>query len=864
MKPVDIQKEILRALDSKDAQAGGSIVVWHDPEEEFAQTLEQLELPGVEVIREQQNHEFELKRRLNEDLSGRRILLYRPRGRNLDGDWLADVEMRAKSFSADYASIQLREIGAQDTPELRRALADHKRFFAKKRNIKALAQLCPSFDAPGKLELAMTAVIVGAKELDPAKILLAWILDLHNSKGEAVKKELEDAQLLEGFSTVVSTWCGYESELDNKALLCQHVLLSCMAPQLSTSALASLSPCFSSTGAPFCNSVFEAWGRDKDDAGHEALYAECMALEDYNDLPTKFEGAPLDALMECQALPCVDAAILRQLIAKIKDPHADGSEPLARAAARRNRFWYPRFEVYYQAVCAAAHMEQFYQDHNGTIEFGTAPELWEAYTKSYYRMDRWYREFNTALSAARKNSLYGLDDDLREASETVENLYKNWFLRELSQRWYAACEDGLRENGYAPDVDRQLAFDMSVVGPMARSTKRAWIIISDALRYEVAQELCERIERTTRCVGSLKAVQSVFPSITKCGMAALLPASTYEIAEDVNEARVLADDARCASTEERQAILGAHYPGAVAVTYTRFINEMNQSERKELVADAPVVYIYHNTIDAEGDKTVTEHKAFDACREAVEELTSLVNRLVREQRASSIAITADHGFLYTVHPLEESESASLANVEGDVVESGRRYVLARNGATSPAFAPVRVMSSSLTGFAPRECVRIKKAGGGSNFVHGGFTLQECCVPVLCCTAKRKGAQGYTESAPVGVSVITELDTVTNGMFGLDVLQEEPVSGSATPATYELFVGDAAQNPITNICTVVADRDDTDARARTTHLDFAIRPGADPDSSAAYALWARNTSSQEVEKLRDLKVSLAFAPLDFGW
>lgn len=44
--------------------------------------------------------------------------------------------MRAEQFSADCASVQLREVNASDTPEMRKLLVAHKTFFAKKRNVK--------------------------------------------------------------------------------------------------------------------------------------------------------------------------------------------------------------------------------------------------------------------------------------------------------------------------------------------------------------------------------------------------------------------------------------------------------------------------------------------------------------------------------------------------------------------------------------------------------------------------------------------------------------------------------------------------------------------------------------------------------
>lgn len=128
----------------------------------------------------------------------------------------------------------------------------------------------------------------------------------------------------------------------------------------------------------------------------------------------------------------------------------------------------------------------------------------------------------------------------------------------------------------------------------------------------------------------------------------------------------------------------------------------------------------------------------------------------------------------------------------------------------------------------------------------------------------QGARGYVETTPASISLITELGTITNGMFNVDILQDTPVGASTSPATYEVFVGDAAHTPITNIATVVADRTDEDARARTSHLQFTIKPGVDTNEQTMYALYARDVQTKQIKNLRPLKISIAFAPLDFGF
>ena len=53
MKLSDITKELSKLFNSM-GDAGG-IVVWHDPDTEFTEVAAELELPGVEIMREEEN-----------------------------------------------------------------------------------------------------------------------------------------------------------------------------------------------------------------------------------------------------------------------------------------------------------------------------------------------------------------------------------------------------------------------------------------------------------------------------------------------------------------------------------------------------------------------------------------------------------------------------------------------------------------------------------------------------------------------------------------------------------------------------------------------------------------------------------------
>ena len=810
MKQTDIQTELMRLFD--EAGDAGRVVVWHDPDGEFAESVEELDLPGIELMVERENELFSLKRALNEDLVGRRILLYRPRERRLEGDWLADVEVRSTPFSADYASIQLRELGAADTPEMRSELKARKRWLSKRTNVRKLLALRNSFAVPQELELAIMAVVLGAEAADAVPVLVRYLSEAHEQGGLEALAPLEAAGVEDSFRAAVRAWTGFEGDVSDVTALAQHVLLSAFSRTVPASVLSGLDRCYSSDHADLCHEAFRMWLASGNRA---SLLDVCVGVEAAFKLEDRLAEATLPELLTMGVFPCVDAVILRRLFSAVCDP-SSSEDVLAAVGMRRGLAWYDELSCYYEGVTQAARMRRFWREHPEGLAALPAERVWAAYVEEWYQMDSWYRAFHQAFAGAIRSGEYELDEDFRAAHTAMENLYKGWFLRTLSERWAKAAEAELASQGYVSGVPRQQDFSVSEVDGLVQRKRRAWVIVSDALRYEVAAELADVLERETKGLAELASVQATLPSITKCGMPALLPHGSFSLEQG-------------------------------------------------LVGEADVVYVYHNAIDATGDKAATERKVFDACADAVEEISGLVKLIVREFRASDVLVTADHGFLYTDEPLAASDHVSLKDVTGQVVEAGRRYVVAEPGASSEVLLPVALPGGHLKAIMPRECVRIAMAGGGENYVHGGITLQEMCVPVLRFRNRRAGSKGYVESAPVALSLVSTLDTITNSLFTLELLQDEPAGGKALPAEYEVFVGTAAHEPVTDVARVVADRTSADASERTFAVRLSLRPGFSPSEGERYPLLARNVGTGEVTTLRELRMQVAFAPsIDFGW
>ena len=465
-------------------------------------------------------------------------------------------------------------------------------------------------------------------------------------------------------------------------------------------------------------------------------------------------------------------------------------------------------------------MQKFYHDHASGFHIAEHQKLWGAYLEDYYKMDTYYRLFHTSFGKSLKESATVLEDHYKGVADYVEGLYKNWYLSELGSQWTTLICDEVSDKVALDGIAQQRDFYKSRVSPVIASGSRAYVIISDALRYEVGAWLADELIRDTKGSAKITAMQSTFPSATKFGMAALLPHSELTLTEDM---RVLCDGLSTDGTAARGEILKKENNGNVAITYKE-IRDMKKAERRELVFGAQAVYIYHNSIDALGDKAITEEQVFEGCEEAISEIKNLIRVLVNDLSASHIIITADHGFLYSYKPLEESDKAEKSLAHGNIVELDRRYIIADSKTDSNYLLklPMNTWNSNYIGFAPRDTIRIKKQGGGSNYVHGGISLQECVVPVIEFKNIRSSSKEFVQTKKATIQLLSQSRKISNSIFSLDFYQTKSAIGKIVPATYDVYISDAMGQIVSDRQRVIADKTGENGADRVMRTRFTLK------------------------------------------
>lgn len=837
------------------------IIFWHDDEGEFADGVRSLSLESARVLVVERGALFAAKRLLTVDDTESNFLVYVPYPYTAtEENWLLPIELYSEQFRADLLSLWLGEMGLEATADMRRLARRYARFLGAQGRRATFARLAQGATTAPEMQLAMLAAISGAASREPAAILravLAGGLDMAVNGPYQALVRYEGAEVL---WMLARQGTGYTAPEPTLMDLARHITLTALSRTLAAEQLAGLAvSSVRESQAAYCYDFIASWAADDSAALMELVSAAERELR----LGERLRAVEVEALAASWIFPCIDECILTQLLTAVAGGSIDATLIASTAERRRGLTWYSGFAPYYELLAEVARMQEFYLAHAAGFHTVEARAVWQEYTADYYRMDSYYRRYHLAFARGLQTEHDDLNDLAKQVTDTVEGLYAHWFLGGLGECWNAASADELRGFGHVLEVAQQRDFYRTHVAPAAG---RVFVIISDALRYEVAAELAEGLQRETQCEVQLRATAGVFPTVTKFGMAALLPHRELTVRERPNgDLQVLADGA-ATDAGAREKVLRTVRPASRALKY-RDIAPMKRAERSALVKGMDVVYIYHDKIDEASHTADTE--VFPACAAAIEELKGIVRLIRNEFGGTRIFITADHGFLYTYQPLAEDAKVDRTTPAELDVEVDRRYLITRAGAQPEFLLPVKFLDASYAAFAPRGSVRIKKKGGGLNFVHGGSSLQEMVVPVIEYHYLRSDSREYLanraqyDTRPVTLALISASRTIGNLTFALSFYQREAVGGARRAASYRLYFADAAGTQVSDTVRIIADRMSENAREREMRATFTLRAQSYAATANYYLVIADESGEQEIVREEfTIDIPLAAEEFDF--
>lgn len=832
-------KQIIDRLNAEFTGETRKLVFWYDDKAEFAEDMETVELQNAKIYHLQPDNQFYTKYFLERVDKTTNYLIYAPFPKpDVRDNHLEDTMLYSRRFFADRASLLSVDLGIEE--KYKPVIEKHIKFFANKERTQRFYDLeIENFNEENIL-VGLLSAVCKARTCSFEEVVRIVLTD-----GELVDnaflREFEKYDLLSAFWQLCEQHFGYT---DTKPSL-ERLLVTLFVTYTGRYVQAELPAAWKSFVSyksgniiAFLDSLMNSvLYRDKYDAlsAHVAKGLNVLSA---------FAGMRVDDLVECDTFLAVDQVLVKWLIGRLVSEDIGAivnGFTIPELCEKRAKMHFGRKTgKTYQMLSSAYSMVK---EADYYAADGLKPII-DRYLAADYNMDQQYRKFYYYYDQLESTESF---EPLREL---VENIYTNEYLACLLPAWNA----GIQQDAAFSAIPLQREF----YNANLRYTKeRTVVIISDAMRYEVGQELFARMQDDPKCTAKLSVQLSVLPSYTRLGMAALLPHKTLEMTDDF---QILADGILCDNLAGRQQVLQSYNPDSVCVQFDD-IKNLKVAELRDVLTKRQIIYVYHNQIDARGDKANTEDEVFHACEEAVQEIMDLIHRVSVSGNTYHFIVTADHGFIYKRDKLTESDKISGKSAEKAFVN--RRFIVSKaaledDGIDHMSMGRVLGNEDSKVVSYPVSSNVFKVAGGGANYVHGGSSPQEMLVPVL----EFKMERGHMETKNAEIALVSIVHKITNLITSMDFIQSDAVSDTVKAAKYRIFFLSEDNEKISNENSYVADSREENAQKRIFRMRFTFK-NKKYDKDKQYYLVVYDEESGLEQWRQPVIMDIAFAD-DFGF
>lgn len=832
-------KQITDKLNSEFTGEVRKLVFWYDANAEFAEDVDTMDLVNAKVLHLEPDNQFYTKYFLECVDTATNYLVYAPFAKPaIRENHLADTIKYSKEFFADRASLLTIDLGIDE--RYKPVIQHYIKFFGEKKRTQAFYDLELETFNRNTIEIALMSVLCKCKTPSYEEVLRTVLTDAVFEDNPYLA-EFKKYDLLDAFWRQAQDVFGYADEKPTLEKFTMTMFVTYADKTIPADMPVAWKPFISFKSGNVIAFI--------DNLMNSYIYGErfdeiSKMVYDSLKADAEFRKLPVEALVSCGIFAGIDELLIewateRLELEDVAAKLGDTTIPQLTKQRRQGHFG----KLY--------HSEYFVLQNAWNIISGSqyAPsaslnEMVKNYTSELYKMDRYYRYFYYYLDK--------LEDATRfdKLKELVENIYANEYLAKICTNWndlFSIERESLQITKQPDFFNRNVNY----------AKDQLVIIISDALRYEVGMTLLEKLQADEKCTATMKTMASTLPSITQYGMAALLPHRSLELTEDYS---VLVDGHKMDTLEQRQAILQKYKSASRCVQYDD-IKNLSVADLRGIFTRQDVVYIYHNQIDARGDKRNTENEVFNACAEAVDEISALIRRLTTSANRSHFIVTADHGFLYRRNKLSESDKISSVSGAADVL--GRRYLLsakavATEGVAATAVGAMMQNKDERMVSYPVGADIFKASGSGLNYVHGGCSPQEMIIPLI----EVKTERGYKETTTAQIALVSLASKITNLITSLDFVQAEAVSDVVKETTYRIYFIDDNGEKISNEHLYVADKKDKDTVKRVFRLRFSFKNKKYSKNQKYYLVAYDDNNSLEVLR-HEIVMDIAFAD-DFGF
>ena len=831
------------------------IVFWYDEKLEFRSDFDELEIQDVKKIL-LNNNEFTIKYQILREEPKQKFLIYQegPKPQNKN-NWLLDVLLSNVEFKSEQYVLRLAELGLG--PEMEEVTKKFPEFYKDKSRREKLKNIVnQQEDTISIIKDKMLSICVKSETHNIEAILRCLLKEYANEKTDAINL-IKYCKLEEHLYKQLTNKFAYHStepsikdfaiKLFNYALKVDLKIELKNEEKMNHDAIIFLKD--------WKDRIQYAESFRKISAQVDKILGIKNIIEKYN----------YKSLSDIDYFTAIDNAIIPNLLQDIYKKNISKEESLKAIYKRKNKIWSGDSELslVYNALENAVQFLSLFANDNFTIN--DVSDGINKYISIWYKIDQYYRKY---VYYTKQMKHIGSFSNL---SEDIENLYSNRYLLTVNDNWQHNI-DQLQEWNFA-NIEMQKDFFKNNVVPLENKNNKLFIIVSDALRYEIGDEIATIIKQEDdKYSTSMHAAITSAPSYTQLGMASLLPHTELKITINENannkSAPVFVDGISSMGKENRIKIL-KNYPNSKILAFkAEEIKTLSVSELKESVKECDVFFVYHNRIDYIGDKKESETRVFEETETAIKELITLIRKLV-SANANNILLTADHGFIYQNKPLDESDYLS-EKPEGDVLLSDRRFIIGRNLKDSSGF---KKFTSAKLGLCddyeylfPKSINRLREKGSGSQYVHGGLSLQEIIIPILHISKKKKGCNMKVDVKINKSDKLTNNNVISSNVLSVKLEQEQPKTTDMQSRTLRIGLYNSKDELLSETKTETFASESKNTLERYRIVDLMLNTKIDEENGNEVVLKLEekepNTTHYKLYKSEVYTVRKTFAMDDF--
>ena len=749
------------------------LVVWYDSDGAYAEAVDELEQRTTAnrslTVAKYKNSFLQLRKELDHLLNGEeppRLVVYVP----------------VDQGETHHALIELETAGVvvqpgQQPPQRNTRLSIVARNALKTVLGEEIAHDVEKQVEAGKLTLAdVNALAKKGSEISsgvvslifdtgsPQEVALAF-LDSNQFDSELEQKSAQG----ELFGLLGTS---FDIELPAKAILAdvrdklaRHVLLTELIDGLGNSIpapLESVQIASAPNGLDACVRLAKTW-RQLRDYRDSYIAASTKVEQEFALGQLAFDP---DKIIELETVLAVEKALLRHVEQTLLA--AANKETLTLAQSRLSRFWsaaIPAIQAHWALIASIAEvlLEAGRVKQALKTPPAAVPTLIKTYTEgqspwclldTYHRHmeSRWY-SFEPAMGEGYQ-SLEKLIHKARQQYTEVGSELAQHFVTQYHKAKHPIT-----------DVLRQLEVFEKQVQPKLEAGKTAYIWV-DALRFEMARELCEVLKDDFDL--SIEPAIGTIPTITQIGMAGLLPRANQSakvVSAGSGKLGLEIQGKLIAERKDRIAFLKEHVDGPVFDTKLDSLLPKPSKKIRDGIEQAQLILVTSQEID--------ELCEMDNIPQARRQMDSILNdlrrsfRILSDLKVQTIILTADHGHIFAD---EISDDMKIDAPGGNTADLHRRVWIGVGGTVEPSYLRTSLASLGIDSeydlATPWTFACFKSKGGARAYFHGGLSPQELIVPVVVMTS---AAQAPGKSS-VGIewTIIPGTQKLTTRFFSVQV------------------------------------------------------------------------------------------------